>query len=164
MIFEYKENYNDDQINKLEKVTKQNQKNIIENCFSYGQLIDASRITNKRKFNFTDFYYVLCRSTKSSIIREWKWQLIKAFCLIFAVLLGIQLYPNDIGSDPSCLIELSDQANLTELVYNVINGKRSKGELNVSYLIFMFLSFGLCYIVCIAFVFPGEIQVSLNNR
>ena len=126
--------------------------------------MNAPRITNKRKFNLTDFYYILCRSTKSSIIREWDLQLIKSFCLIFVILLGIILYPNDIGSDPSCLIELSDQENLTELVYNTINGKRSKGELNVSYLIFMFYSFGLIYIECITFAFPGEIQVSLNNR
>ena len=163
MIFEYKENYNDDKINKLAKVTKQNQKKIIENCFSYGQLIDSLTMTNKRKFNFLDFYYILCRSTKSSIMREWHLQLMKAFCLIGSVLLINVVYPDDIGSYPSCLIELSDQANLTELVYNLINGKRSKGELNASYLVIMFFGFGLIYIQCITFVFPGEIQVSLNN-
>ena len=145
-------------------MTKQNQKKIIENCFSYGQLIDAPRMTNKRKFNLIDFYYILCRSTKSSIIREWDLQLIKALCLICSVLLITVIYPNDIGSDPACSTELLDLENITELVYNTINGKRSRGELNVSYLIVMFFGFGLIYIECITFVFPGEIKVSLNNR
>ena len=109
-----------------------------------------------------DFYYILCRSIKSSIIREWNLQFLKAFCLFGVAILFITLYPNDIGSDPSCSIDLFSEKNLTKItqsIYDAINGKRSKGEINVSYLIVLFLGFGLVYIECITFVFPDEIKV-----
>ena len=144
-------------------MTKHNQSNIIENCISNGQLINENRITNNRKFNFTDFYYILCRSIKSSMIREWHLQLLKAFCLIFTALLCVGIYPNDIGSDPSCSIDLLNEFNLTQItdkVYDAINGKRSKGEMNVSFLPLLLIMFGALYIASITFYFPDEIKVS----
>ena len=144
-------------------MTKHNQSNIIENCISNGQLINENRITNNRKFNFTDFYYILCRSIKSSIIREWNLQLLKGFCLICTALLCVGIYPNDIGSDPSCSIDLLNEFNLTQItdkVYDAINGKRSKGEMNVSFLPLLLMMFGVLYIASITFYFPDEIKVS----
>ena len=144
-------------------MTKHNQNYIIENCISQGQVINENKITNNRKFNFTDFYYILCRSIKSSMIREWHLQLLKAFCLICAALLCVGIYPNDIGSDPLCSIDLLNELNLTQItdqVYNVINGKRSKGEMNASFLPLLLLMFGTLYIASIAFYFPAEIKVS----
>ena len=144
-------------------MTKHNQSNIIENCISNGQFINENRITNNRKFNFTDFYYILCRSIKSSMIREWHLQLLKAFCLIFTALLCVGIYPNDIGSDPSCSIDLLNEFNLTQItdqVYHAINGKRSKGEMNVSFLPLLLMMFSTLYIASITFNFPDEIKVS----
>ena len=146
-------------------MTKHNQSSIIKNCISNGQLMNEDQITNNRRFNFTDFYYVLRRSIKSYIIREWHLQLLKAFCLFCGVFMCIALYPNDIGLDPSCSIDLQGKINISDItdqIYDAINGKRSKGEMNVSYLIVLFLGFGLVYIECIAFVFPDEIKVSLK--
>ena len=99
------------------------------------------------------------------MIREWHLQLLKAFCLIFTALLCVGIYPNDIGSDPSCSIDLLNEFNLTQItdqVYDVINGKRSDGEMNVSYLSILFLVFGLIYIQMITFVFPDEIKVRIH--
>jgi len=146
-------------------VTKHSQSYIIENCISKGQVINENRITNNRKFNFTDFYYILCRSMKSSLIREWRSQFLRAFCLFFGVILCLVVYPNDIGSDPLCSIDLLNDFNLTQItdqVYDAINGKRSDGEMNVSYLIILFLVFGLIYIQMITFVFPDEIKVRIH--
>ena len=144
-------------------MTKHNQRNIIENCISNGQLINESRITNNRKFNFTDFYYILCRSVKSLLMREWHLQLLKAFCLICTALLCVGIFPNDIGSDPSCSIDLLNDFNLTQItdqVYDVINGKRSKGEMNVGFLPLLLIMFLTLYITTVVFNFPNEIKVS----
>ena len=127
--------------------------------------MNGNRIMNNRKFDFTDFYYILFRSVKSSLIREWHFQFLRAFCLFFGVFLFITLYPNDIGSDPLCSIDLLNDFNLTQItdqVYDAINGKRSNGEMNVSYLIVLFLGFGLIYIQMITFVFPDEIKVRIH--
>ena len=143
-------------------MTKQKQKYIIENCISNGQLINEKRMMNNSKLNYMHFYYILCRSMKTVIIRKWHLQFLKAFCLLALVILFIALYPNHIGSDPSCSISLFNQENLTQitqLIYDSINGKRSKGEINVNYLIVLFLGFGLVYIQCITFAFPDEIKV-----
>ena len=143
-------------------MTKQKQDYIIENCISNGQLMNEKQIMNSKKFHYIDFYYILCRSMKSSMIREWHLQFLKASCLFGVAILFIILYPNLIGSDPSCSIDLSSRKNLTQMtqsIYDAINGKRSNGEINVSYLIVLFLGFGLVYIECITFVFPDEIKV-----
>ena len=97
------------------------------------------------------------------MIREWHLQLLKAFCLIFTALLCVGIYPNDIGSDPSCSIDLLNELNVTQItdqVYNIINGKRSKGEMNASFLLLLLLMFETLYIASIAFYFPDQIKVS----
>ena len=158
---------NDEQINNLVKSTKNNQKYIFENCISNGERLDQiKRTNNKRKFNLIDFYYLFHRSIKSSIIREWNLQLLHAFCLFSVGLFYISIFPNDIGSDPECSISLSYKLNLseiTELVYDAINGKRSKAQMNVNYLVCLFLCFGFVYVIRITFVFPDEIKVSFLN-
>lgn len=149
-------------MNQLVNLTRQSQSDIIKNCIANGQVLKEKRISNNRKFNLTDFYYILCRSMKSSLIREWHLQSFKAICLLSGVILLSILFPGDIGSDPSCPIDLINDANLSEItdeIYDVINGKRSKGEMNICYLILLFFIFSLIYNTCIAFVFPDEIKV-----
>ena len=144
-------------------MTKHNQNDIIENCISNGQLMNNDKITNNRKFNLTDFYYILHRSMKSSLIREWHLQLFKCLSLFFLVFYFIIIYPNDIGSDPLCAIDVDDEVNLTQLtqrIYDVINGKRTKAELNVNYLVSLISGFGIIYSIYMAFVFPDQIKVS----
>ena len=144
-------------------MTKHNQNDIIKNCISNGQMANANRMTNNRKFNLTDFYYILHRSIKSSIIREWHSQLFKCFCLFFLVFYFMTIYPNDIGSDPSCSLDVNNEINLTKLtgqIYDVINGKRTKAELNINYLVALVFAFGIIYAIYMAFVFPDQIKVS----
>ena len=144
-------------------MTKHNQNYIIENCILDEQLISAYRISNNKKFNLTDFYYILHRSIKSSIIREWRWQLLKCFCLFIIAFYFILIYPNDIGLDPLCAIDINNDSNVnqvTEQIYDAINGKRTKAELNVNYLLCLIFSFGSVYSISLAFLFPGEIKVS----
>ena len=118
---------------------------------------------NDKRFNLTDLWYLLLRSSKNSIIRGWKFEFMKAFCLFCGVLICIMLYPNDIGSDPSCSIDLLNEFNLTQItdqVYHAINGKRSKGEMNVSFLSLLLMMFSTLYIASITFNFPDQIKVS----
>ena len=151
-------------MNNLVELTRQNQQIIINNCKLNGEIANEAMKMKQRSFNFTDFYYILCRSFKSSIMRGWKLEFIKAFCLFFGALLTIMLFPNDIGSDPSCPINVLNDFNLSEItdqVYDAINGKRSNGEMNVNYLIVLFLYFGFIYIMSVTLVFTDEIKVSL---
>ena len=144
-------------------MTKHNQNYIIENCILDGQLTNSNRISNNRKFNFTDFYYILHRSMKNSIIREWRWQLLKCFSLFIIAFYYIFLYPNDIGLDPSCAIDINDDSNVTQItekIYDIINGNRAKAELNVNYLACLFLSLGYVCSISFTFVFLDEIKVS----
>ena len=144
-------------------MTEHNQNYIIENCILNGQLINAYKISNNRKFNFTDFYYILHRSIKSSMIREFRWQLLKCFCLFMIAFYYIFLYPNDIGSDPLCAIDVNDHLNISQItqqIYDVINGKKTEAELNVNYLMCLILGFSGVYSIALAIVFPNEIKVS----
>ena len=152
------------QINDLVQLTKQHQQNIIDNCKLNGKIANESVKTNNRSFNLNDFYYLLSRSFKSSIIREWKMQLLKVFVLLFGVLMAITIYPNDIGSDPSCPIDVLNEFNMSEItiqIYDSINGKRTNGEMNVMYLIVLFFYFGGVYILFVTLVFANEVKVSL---
>ena len=158
------DNKYDDQMDNLVELTRQNQENIINNCKLNGEIINEAMKMKQRSFNFTDFYYILCRSFKSTIIRGWKLEFIKAFCLFFGVLISIMLYPNDIGLDPSCPIDVLNDFNLTEItdqVYDAINGRRTNGEMNVNYMIVLCMYFGFIYMVSVAFLFTDEIKVSL---
>ena len=154
-------------MNNLVELTRQQQENFIANCEINGEIVNETMKKNNRSFNFTDFYYLFSRSFKSSIIRGWKYEFIKAICLLAGVLLTIIIYPNLIGSDPSCPIHVLNEFNLSEIteqIYNSINGKRSNGELNVSYLIELFFYFGYVYVVFLTLVFTNEIKVSLYNQ
>ena len=145
--------------------TKNNQIYIKDNCISNGQLIIDARRANNRRFNFTDFYYLLHRSIKNSIIREWNLQLLKTSCLMCILFFLIAIFPNDIGSDPLCSIGISDDVNsseITELVSGAVNGKRSKAEINVNYLLALIYCFGFNYMCTIVCTFPDEIKVSIN--
>ena len=158
------DNKYDDQMDNLVELTRQNQENIINSCKLNGEIINEAMKMKQRSFNFTDFYYILCRSFKSSIIRGWKLEFMKAFCLFFGALLIIMLYPNDIGLDPSCPIDVLNDFNLTEItnqVYDAINGRRTNGEMNVNYMIVLCMYFGFIYMVSVAFLFTDEIKVSL---
>ena len=120
-------------------------------------------MTNKRSFNFTDFYYLFHRSVKSSIIRGWKLELLKAFCLLLGGFLITIFYPNDIGQDASCPIHVINQFNISQItdkIYDVLNGNRSKAELNTYYLAIFIGYFGLVYIECVTLVFSNQIKVS----
>ena len=100
---------------------------------------------------------------KSSIIREWRWQLLKCFCLFIIAFYYISIYPNDIGSDPLCAIDINDDLNISQItqqIYDAINGKRTKAELNVNYLFCTIFSFCIVYSISLTFVFSGEIKVS----
>ena len=69
------------------------------------------------------------------------------------------LFPNDIGSDPSCPINVLNDFNLSEItdqVYDAINGKRSNGEMNVNYISALFLYFGFIYIMSVTLIFTDE--------
>ena len=129
--------------------------------------MSQAKRANIRRFNFLDFYYLLHRSIKSSIIREWKVQLLNAFCLFVVGLFYISIFPNDIGSDPLCSFGISDEFNsseIAELIYDTINGKRSKAEININYLSALFCTFGFVYMVRITFMFPDEIKVRNQIR
>ena len=144
-------------------MAKHNQNYIIENCILNVQLISYNRITNNRKFNLTDFYYILHRWMKSWIIRELNFQFLKCFCLLVIAFYFILIFPNDIGSDPLCAIDINDDSNVTQIteqIYDAINGKRTKAELNINYLLCLIFGFGVIYSISLAFVFPDEIQVS----
>lgn len=150
-------------MNNLVKLTKLNQSNIIENVIANGQVMNEKRITNNRKFNLKDFYYILCRTMKSSIIRKWNLLLFKVFCLFCIELFIIAIYPNDIGSDPLCPIDLSNQVNvtqITELIFDAVNGKISKGHFNVSYLMVLIYYFGIVYYFALDIFISNDIQVS----
>ena len=126
----------------------------------------TKRTNNKRKFNLIDFYYLFHRSIKSSIIREWNLQLLYAFCLFSVGLFYISIFPDDIGSDPLCSISLSDKLNLSEItekIYDFINGKRPKAAINVNYLVVLFFSFGFISVIRITFAFSVEIKVTIHN-
>ena len=154
----------DDQMKNLVELTRQNQQNIINNCKLNGEIANEAMKMKQRSFNLTDFYYILCRSFKSSIMRGWKLEFIKAFCLFFGALFTIMLFPNDIGSDPSCPINVLNDFNLSEItdqVYDAINGKRSNGEMNVNYISALFLYFGFIYIMSVTLIFTDEIKVCL---
>ena len=151
-------------MNNLVELTKQQQENIIKNCKIHGEIANKTMKKNDKSLNFTDFYYLLSRSFKSSIIRGYKYQFIRAICYYAGVLLAIITYQNLIGLDPACPIHVLSEFNLsetTEQIYNSINGKRSNGELNVSYLIEIFFYFGYVYVVSLTLVFTSEIKVSL---
>ena len=144
-------------------MARQKQENIIVNCNFNGEFANRTMKMNQRSFNFSDFYSLLSRSFKSSIIRGWKYQFIKAFCLLFGVLACVTIYPNLIGSDPSCPIDVLNEFNISEItekIYNSINGKRSNGELNVNYLIFLIFYFSGVYMIAETLVFTNEIKVS----
>ena len=154
----------DDQMNNLVELTRQNQRNIINNCKLNMEIANEAMKMKQRSFNFTDFYYILCRSFKSTIIRGWKLEFIKAFCLFCGPLFMMMLFPNDIGLDPSCPIDVLNDFNISEItdqVYDAINGKRSNGEMNVNYMIVLFLYFGFIYVMSVALIFTDEIKVSL---
>ena len=107
---------------------------------------------------------ILSRSIRKSIIREWKLQVLKAFCLLIGILIGIILYPNDIGSDSFCSIEVINEYNMrqiTGLVFDFINGKRSNGELNVAYMAYIIFYFAIIYMVSLILVFSNQIKVGL---
>ena len=134
------------------------------NCKLNGEIANESLNMNNRSFNLTDFYYILLRSFKNSIIRGWKLEVLKAFCLFCGVIIGIILYPNDIGSDPSCSIDILNEFNISQItdqLFDFINGKRSNGELNVTYLLYINFCFGFIYMVSLTFLFPTEIKVNL---
>lgn len=150
-------------MNNLVKLTKLNQNNTTENLIENGQVMNEKRITNNRKLNCIDFYYILCRIMKSSIMREWDLLLLKVLCLFWIELFIIAIYPNDIGSDPLCPIDLSNEVNITqitELVFDTLNGKRSKGEFNVSYLMVLIYYFGIIYYFALEIFVSNDIQVS----
>ena len=148
----------------LINLTNQNHESIIANCESNGQILNGNCIViNKRSFNLTDFYYLCHRSMKSSIIRGWRLEFLKAFCLLFGGFLITNFYPNDIGLDASCPIDVLNQYNIskiTDKVYDVLNGNRSKAELNIYYLAIFIGYFGLVYVECVTLVFSNEIKVS----
>ena len=149
------------------KATENNHKYIKNNCISNGKYMSKTGRANIRRFNFLDFYYLLHRSIKSSIIREWNVQLLNAFCLFAVGLFYISIFPNDIGSDPFCSISISDEVNsseIIELIYGTINGKRSKAEMNINYLTALFYTFGFIYMIRITFMFPDEIKVRNQMR
>ena len=151
-------------MNNLVELTKQHQQNIIDNCKLNGEIANETMKTNNRSFDFSDFYYLLSRSFKSSIIRGWKIELLKMFGLFFGALIAITIYPNDIGSDPSCPIDVLNEFNMSEItnqIYDSINGLRTNGEMNVMYLIVLFFYFGGVYILSVTLVFANEIKVSL---
>ena len=141
-------------------MTKQKQNNKYN-----GEIVNKIIRSNDRKFNFTDFYLLLARSFKSSLIRGWKFELIKAFCLFLGVLLAIMIYPNDIGLDPSCPINVLNEFNVSEItnqIHDSINGKLTNAQLNINYLIILFFHFAFVYIVSLTLVFSNEIKVSLK--
>ena len=78
-------------------------------------MMNANRITNNRKFNLTDFYYILHRSIKSSIVREWHSQLFKCLCLFTIAFYHIIIYPNDIRSNPLCTIHVIDDSKVIQI-------------------------------------------------
>ena len=151
-------------MNNLVQLTKQHQQNAIDNCKLIGEIVNETMKTNNRSFNLSDLYYLLSRSFKGSIMRGWKIQFLKVFGLLFGVLMAITIYPNDIGSDPSCPIDVLNEFNMSEItiqIYDSINGKRTNGEMNVMYLIVLFFYFGGVYILCVTLVFANEVKVSL---
>ena len=145
-------------------MTNDHQKNLHLNCILNGENKRETIKPNNKSFNFMDFYYLLSRSFKNSVIRGWKLELIKAFCLMIGLLFLIILYPNDVGSDPSCPIDITSDVNLTETtnrIYDFANGKKKDAELNVAYLVLLIFYFGFVYGISISFLFPNEIKVSM---
>ena len=149
-------------------MTKQKQENIIINCKLNAEIANEIMKKNQRSFNFTDLYFLLSRSIRNSIIRGWKLEFLKAFCLLIGILSLIIIYPNDIGSDPLCPIDVLNEFNITKITNQVsdfINGKRSNGELNVAYLILMLFYSTIVLNLSVIFSFPNEFRVSnlFNN-
>ena len=131
------------------------------NCF--GEIANENKRMNDKRFNLTDLWYLLLRSSKNSIIRGWKFQFIKALCLFAGVLFALILYPNHIGLDSSCPIDITTDVNISEIndrIYDFVNGKKKDAELNVNYLVILVFYFGFVYSISITFVFANEIKVS----
>ena len=143
------------------ELTRQKQTTINLNCFE--EITNKNKRTNDKRLNLTDLWYLLLRSSKNSIIRGWKFEFMKALCLFSGVLFVLILYPNHIGLDPSCPIDITTDVNISEItdrVYDFVNGKKKDAELNVNYLVTLVFYFGFVYSISITLVFVNEIKVS----
>ena len=77
-----------------------------------GDLL-KSGFTNYKSFNLTDLMILLRRTFTNELIGGWKVQIGFLLSIFLSVFMVICLFPNDIGSDPCCPLEVIDLRNIS---------------------------------------------------
>ena len=131
---------------------------------SKGDLLKRNFYKKNKQFSLIDLLTLLRRSINNELIGGWKVESTFLMTLIFYVFLMINIFPNDIGTDPGCTqdaIDLKNISSINQRILDALTGNEQKYQQNIKYNYFIVLMLFLVNTIQICYSFDGKVIIIL---
>lgn len=154
---------NSEEVNSLVNKTLRDRRKLFENCIKEANLAPEGIPLEIRKFNFTDFWILLSRTSRNLSRTQLKPLITQFVSYMMIILILTNMYNKDIGTPDGCfIVENNANTNCTKSAQTL--HEESLLEQNILFMFFSFIMLTFLQLVSTALIFSSETKIFFNEH